>query len=296
MNPLLNLIRGQARAGYIEFRWTRTPAEIQAEPKRRMDQDWYPIRTTHEIPADILHLAQQRDVYIGAAIRARRGGGEAAIDQVWALWADCDADKAAFRLDHPPTLEISSGTPGNVHAWWALKAPLPTAWAKIAQRRLVNHVDADMNAKDVARVMRPPGTLNHKHDPPVRVEVVAQRNVSYLAADLVGGLPDPSPPRPRPARPVVVDPSDELERLPVATYYERLTGWDSSGSHVRCPFWDHRSNPAMKLYESTDTWACFACPAGGDVYEFGARLWDMNRKTEFPTLRRRLLDELGVSR
>lgn len=293
MNPLINIIRGRETTGHIEYRWTRTPEEITANPKRRMNQQWYPVRTD-EIPAPMLKLARQRDLYIGAAVRARRGGGEAAIDCVWALWADCDADKADFRLEHPPTLEIASGTPGNIHAWWALDAPLPTHWAKIAQRRLVNHVDADMNAKDVARVMRPPGSLNHKYDPPRPVEIVVQRDVTYRAVDLVGGLPDPTPPRPRPARPAQLAPSDELESLPVGSYYERLTGWDSSGSHVRCPFWDHRSNPAMKLYPATDTWACFACPAGGDVYEFGARLWEMDRRTEFPALRRRLLDELGV--
>jgi hypothetical protein len=287
-NPLLDIIAGREHEGYFEIRCPGIPFR----------PEFVPVQDRDRMNARCQALSARTDVFIGAAVRARRGGGKADIDRVSALWVDCDVEKGSHRLSefpHPPTLEIASGSPGNIHAWWALDRPIPAVWAATALRRLVHHLGSDPAVKDVARIMRPPGSLNHKHDPPRRVEVVEHRDVRYSAADLVGDIPDPQPSRPKSAEPRRADPVDDLERIPVEAYYSALTGWDPSGRHVACPFWPHRSNPAMKLYPETDTWACFACPAGGDVYEFGARLWEMDRRSEFVELRRRLCDKLGVN-
>lgn len=297
MNPLLDIIRGQNHTGYYEFRWPLTPEEREAEPKRRMNQRWVSTRTS-EIPDDLATIAETRDLYVGAAPRTRRAGDLSAIQNVWCLWVDIDAQKNQGKLadfPHPPSLIIGSGTPSNVHAYWRLQQPLPADWASHALRRLAHHLDADPAAKDPPRVMRPPGSWNHKTDPPLPVTVLDQREVSYLSSTLVADLPDPRQQHPRVSRPPRPQSLDgDLEALGVEEYYGGLTGWDPSGSHVRCPFWDHRSNPAMVLYPATGTWHCFACSDGGDVYQFGARLYEMDRRTQFPELRRRLLDELGV--
>jgi hypothetical protein len=78
-------------------------------------------------------------------------------------------------LDPPPSAVIDSG--GGYHCYWLLAEPytLTTASkrerARTVQRRWVELVGGDPGAKDLARVLRVPGTRNLKYDerPPVTV-------------------------------------------------------------------------------------------------------------------------------
>lgn len=287
---LLHTIAGRTATGYFEIRCP----EIPFKP------EFVAVSDPSRVEARCRELSARTDVFIGAAVRARRAGGRSAIERVHALWVDCDVAKGAHRLaDFPfaPTLEIASGTPGNVHAWFRLSKPIPTAWAETALRRLVHHLGADPKVKDVARVMRPPETLNHKHTPPLPVEVVEYRDVSYSAAELVASIPDPDPPQPRPSAPRRLDDPSDLDRISVASYVGRLTGhYPDARGRVRCVLHKEggEANPSMKVYPDTNTWYCWGCSDGGDIYQLGAMLWGMDRRTQFVELKRRLSEELGV--
>lgn len=96
-------------------------------------------------------------------------------------------------LRFPPTIIIVSG--GGVYAWWLFREP----WTfdspderESAARGLRNFLEAvgipgtDPAAMDLARVLRPPGTLNHKYDPPRLVHVVqAQPDRRYNPSELL---------------------------------------------------------------------------------------------------------------
>jgi hypothetical protein len=164
-----------------------------------------------------------------------------------------------------------------------------------------------MAAAEPARILRLPGTLNHKHDPPSSVTCTRVELDSFHAREIAGSLPDP-PTRdqrpatvatPRPAR----DTADALRSFTAEEYIRALTGRDAGhDGKVQCPFHGggQERRASMQLYG--DTWACFACPplrpnrdhAGGDIYTFAGVLYDLDPRDaeQFKALRRRLAAEL----
>lgn len=75
-----------------------------------------------------------------------------------------------------PSVVIGSG--GGYHAYWLLRAPFMLASneererARRLQAAWVGYVGGDGAAKDLARVLRVPGTVNRKYDPPRPVVIL----------------------------------------------------------------------------------------------------------------------------
>jgi hypothetical protein len=92
--------------------------------------------------------------------------------------------------------------------------------------------------------------------------------------------------------------SGELDRqllaIPAATYVPALTGRQPNrAGKISCPFHDDRT-PSLQLYDDGG-WYCFACRVGGSIYDFGARLFELDtRGHQFLRLRQRLVHELHV--
>jgi hypothetical protein len=107
----------------------------------------------------------------------------AAVNCLFAEYDDKDGPALA-RIEALPVPEpsvlVQSG--GGVHAYWLLDAPwlLDTPErleaAKLVQARWVTLVGGDGGAKDLCRVLRVPGSLNFKYNPP--------RAVTWLRCDL----------------------------------------------------------------------------------------------------------------
>jgi hypothetical protein len=289
---LLDIIAGPAETGLYEVRqlWAAGAAQF-----------WHPVHERDKCADAILVRADRGDIYVGAALRSDRKGSADTIMEAHCLWADCDSVSAVEQLaDFPtPTLTVRSGTGDNLHAWWALTTPLPAEHVKRANRRIAYHLGADMRATDLARIMRAPGTLNFKTDPPRPVELASYDPVfaAYEARDLIAGLADPPVERPAPRRMAAsgVTSDDPLRSVSAETYYTVLTGREAiPGRHVSCPFWEHQSRRQMMLY-GDGSWYCWPCEDGGSIYDFAARLWDTGTwGDDFVRLRERLRAELGV--
>jgi hypothetical protein len=122
------------------------------------------------------------DAYFGIATRSRSGhGGKADLASSRALWADVDQPDAEARLRESelprPSILVASGTPGHVQAYWLLEEPQnlrePQDVAGFeAHLRGIRDACGGDNTIDASRLFRMPGSLNWKHDPPQRVEVV----------------------------------------------------------------------------------------------------------------------------
>lgn len=290
----------EAASSYLELRFRR--------PGESMHQSFHECADVAAVSARAAVLAAENDVYVGAAPRVRRFGGVDAIERVHCLWADLDDPDAVDALasfQPQPSLVIASGSPSSSHAWWVLNEALSPAHARVALRRLAHRLGADMAAAEPARILRPPGTRNHKHDPPAAVTCTHVQLDSWPAREIVGGLPDPPerPARPAPAAPPVRDTADALRSFTAEEYIRALTGRDAGrDAKVQCPFHGggQERTPSMQLYG--DTWACFACPplrpdrdhAGGDIYTFAGVLYDLDPRDaeQFKALRRRLATEL----
>jgi len=248
-------------------------------------------------------LGRRTDVYVGCAPRTRRHGGRDAVERAFVLWADCDGEQAVAALSEfepTPAIVIGSGSGSNCHAYWPLTEPLARDDVERANRRLAHALGADPASADGARILRIPGTLSHKHNPPSRVDAIrldTERRVN--AADVVGGLPDP----PAPARTTFAPPAtlargdDPLLTIAPEVYVRRLLGVDVPRHRkVPCPFHEDR-HASMHVYATAERgWYCFgACRRGGTIYDLAAPLYGYAaRGEEFLRLRTELRRLFGL--
>lgn len=296
-----------ARGVYLAMLAGRGDGLLEARykmPTGGMGQLFHPAARWKAIAETIGGLGQGTDVYVGAAPRTHRHGGASAIDAVWTLWADCD-DQAAVdaleRFEPAPAVVNLTGSGPNRHAYWPLREPLTVEQAVGANRRLAHALGADMRSTDAARILRPPGTLNHKHEPPRPVECIRCEVVSHLAREVVGHLPDPpAPHRPVPASVPPVARSgrgDPLLEIPAAEYVPALTGRPvGRDGKAQCPWHadGQERTPSLHAYPNPEAgWCCYGCDLGGTIIDFGARLYGIEpRGSGFHEIRRRLAADL----
>lgn len=159
---------------------------------------------------DVVALSQQLDAegvehWIALATYASPDGGRKADNtvQLQCLWIDLDYKHYAspeegdaamedfYKAVGYPSIKVKSG--GGLHAYWVLRAPLPTVqWKILAEAFQAKwqsfpeiHKGADPVSADAARVLRLPGTHNHKYDPPREVMIESFEDITYDASSLV---------------------------------------------------------------------------------------------------------------
>lgn len=299
------LFGAEPAGGFIELRYKRG-----ARPG--MGQAWLAVEQPESGFDPILRLGQRTDVYVGVLPRVERSGRRDAVERGHVLYVDCDTPSATEALErfHPaPSLIVGSGN--GRHAYWSLWPPATPDAIERANRRLAYAIGADSRATDAARILRPPGTFNHRGAEPLAVKLLSVNVETFTVAEVVGELSDP--PRAEPqtadrAKPIRPAESDQLVSallvIPPVEYVERLTGRTvDRGGKATCPFHagGQERTPSLHAYPSPDQgWACFGCepPAGkdalgGDLFDFAARLWSIEpRGRGFFELRDRLAGEL----
>jgi hypothetical protein len=126
-------------------------------------------------------VAPKHDVYFGSHPRKRRGGKAPDVACFNSLLADLDCGPGKPHPDQDAALDRLHCTVGSgdlpkpswvndsgrgVHVWWILDEPIPATPAGLVQYQSVmvairDILDGDI-VEDAPRVMRLPGTLNHK--------------------------------------------------------------------------------------------------------------------------------------
>lgn len=267
------LTAGARRGQYIDLRWR--------PPGRPMRRRLLGVEALEHIACLIVAHAPHSDVYVGACLRdIDRHGGRRAISGARTIYIECDrpdACKALAAFRHPPSLAIESGTPGHVHAYWRLGESVSPDAIEAANRQLAGALGGDLSSTGVARILRPPATLNHKTRPPRPVRLIARRPaLSYSLARLTAGLPAESTTRPRRPSAPVRGGASELERallaIPAEDYARALAGAvPSHEGKILCPF-HAEAVPSLQLYPG-GTFYCFGCRRGGTIFDFAAHLW-----------------------
>lgn len=284
---------------FLDVRWRR--------PGGRMRRRFIPTTSPERAAALLLGRSAASDVYVGVAARdGDRDGGRAAISGIGLAYVESDSASTAARLATfgcPPSVVIASGTPGHHQIYWRLTARSPPSAVEHTNRRLALALAGDPACADAARILRPPQTLNHKHAAPLPVTLLVFRpELRYTLAQLTAGLPDlPHPPlRPtsdRPSRTGRTRLDRELLAIPTADYVRVLAGLTPNREgKVRCPFHDDH-DPSLQLYPDGGFY-CFGsgCGAGGSIFDFAARLWEVTpRGVAFLRLRERLADRFGLA-
>jgi hypothetical protein len=129
-----------------------------------------------------LRLRQAHDVYVGVAPRLGEVGTKEGVTRLLAVWGDLDVKgehTKESRLDQlerllcPPSMLVWSG--GGYHPYWMLRdsiqGPEELARAEKVMQRIAEGLDGDA-VYDRSRILRIPGTLNHKLEDPRPVRLV----------------------------------------------------------------------------------------------------------------------------
>lgn len=298
LQAYLRLLAANARPDHhLDMRWMERGGWMQ----RR----FIPARETARAAHHIERLAPRADVYVGVALRESNcHGGRSAITCGHLVHLECDCAGALPRLasfPHRPTMVIASGSPGHIHAYWHLTERAAGGDIEWANRMLALALGGDRASTDLARVLRPPSTFNHKHEPPAPVSLLEHRpDARYELTRLLAALPTP-PDEPRhTTRAACGRARTNLDRglraIPATHYARVLTGREPNRQgKLACPFHDDR-HPSLQLYQD-GSFYCFGCGAGGSIYDFAARLWRIEpRGIGFLHLRERLRTLFAASR
>jgi CHC2 zinc finger len=190
---------------------------------------------------------------------------------------------------------VASGSGPNCHGYWPLEHPLAPREAEAANLRLIHVLAADPNCFDASRILRPPGTWNHKRQPPRPVSVLRLHpKLRFSAGEVLRAVPevDDSVLRRRWDPPARRTTSDPLLRIAPRIYVADLTGLrPGRDGKVQCPFHEEE-RPSLHAYPTGDRgWYCYSCRRGGTIYDLAAGVWGLQtRGHDFMRLRDRLLE------
>jgi hypothetical protein len=239
----------------------------------RVAQEFIPSAAMDYLISHVEAFAKRMDVFVGVAMRTERSGGKDAIAAVQALWVDADGpaatgEVATFEL--PPSIVLASGSPGCHHAYWLLEEAIGVGEAEDLLRLLANRLGTDRAVTDASRVLRLPGTFNHKTDPPTQVELVELNERRYSADKLRAALE---------ARGAAAAPADHRPEVasaptrPVARVLAKLEDVRPTGSgwSALCPAHGD-TRPSLSVAQAEDGRCLLHCFKGCAVEDVVAHL------------------------
>ena len=160
----------------------RVVHDVELRAKSPADGSMVDRIFTHSL-GDVVEFVTKNagaNIFFGVATRQGGGGKKENCREVAALWCDADfknsseADvwRRVKAFSPKPSIIVASGN--GVHLYWLLRSPVP-AQAEVIEpilRGLARALGGDGKSAEMARVMRLPGTLNHKYRPPRLSDVV----------------------------------------------------------------------------------------------------------------------------
>jgi hypothetical protein len=211
---------GLMRQG-VDWFWPDVPANAFLVLSWKHQGDfcsrWFRMADLAAFLVALFRKARVTDTYVGMGLRhphcqpIGRGTSED-VYAIGALWIECDHTAGIHRTRHLPTpfqltaflrtlpfvssLQIDSTGGIHVHLLlkecWIFETPEERGRAQTLLRRLQRTVQLAAEARgwkidttaDLARVLRLPGTLNHKSGTPLPVTVIAEHPSRYNPTDL----------------------------------------------------------------------------------------------------------------
>jgi hypothetical protein len=140
------------------------------------------------------------NIFFGVGTRDGHAGAKENIVSIPCLYCDVDfklTPPETFKknfagFDVPVTACVESGF--GLHLYWKLKEPLTKAdipTLEAVNKRIAAQLGGDPGSTDAARVLRVPGTFNHKYNPPspVKLVVLSKNECELTDFDFLPVLP-----------------------------------------------------------------------------------------------------------
>lgn len=110
----------------------------------------------------------ESDVYLGPVIYKEKKVAKDSIDHSNVVWIEFDGkeDIKWEKLPEPDAI-IQTSTSTHLHCFWRME-PLSSDSLEDINRRITYYLEADSSGWDSTQVLRPPNTINYKHNVPVR--------------------------------------------------------------------------------------------------------------------------------
>jgi hypothetical protein len=203
---------------YLRLLYPHLPPQhwlVVSWQERYFQSRWFPVAQSKQVAPFLLKTARQHDVYVGLGLRQRQTTGRGASADVRAiggLWIEFDHASGhhttanlpsreqllQFLETLPFTFSMIVDSSGGFHCYllfkelWIFESPEERDQAQALLRhfqRTVQHWAAEAGwhidtTSDLARVLRPPGTLNHKGGTPQPVTLYQSTESRYDPSEL----------------------------------------------------------------------------------------------------------------
>jgi hypothetical protein len=235
---------------------------IDRSANRGRHTNWFDVNDIAGITAAADGMPD-RDVWFGLATRSQplpygARGGDTDCVAIPAMWLDIDIagpnhqdqyklpidiDQAYKIIDTfplPPSIVIDSG--GGLHVYWQFDEPIAADDARVILARwaatwakAADSVDMRVdNVFDLARVLRMPGTYNHKPDCGSVVSIVASEGHRYSYSDIHDATIEPPVPPKRATRGIPMvgmdRPGDDFNARHGGGHVLGLAGWSHAAT------------------------------------------------------------------
>lgn len=114
------------------------------------------------------------DCYFVPSVLGGPRRNKASYKESRVVWVDFDTPTETGQVptgEFEPSVVVSS-SPGKYHMYWLLDSPEGPFPVEGANKFLIQELGGDKSGFDCTQLLRVPGTLNYKYDPPNSVEIV----------------------------------------------------------------------------------------------------------------------------
>jgi hypothetical protein len=171
---------------FLEALFQKLAAAERIETRDKAPGEHSPMRrnffaSAEEAAKHASSVGYTRDVYVGVAARRGEDSTKKGVHRISTLWADLDAKDGytyesrlsqLIGLPHHPSMVVWTG--GGFHIYWLLtgsaESPEELDLAELVMRRIATGLQSDP-VHDRSRIMRVPGSLNHKYGEPRSVKL-----------------------------------------------------------------------------------------------------------------------------
>jgi nucleoside-triphosphatase THEP1 len=162
-----------ALTDHIDFLFRQDKGYVYA-PIKKPDQSWkqqffaWPTERS-ELVDWIITNSLENDVYLSPSIYREKKATKEFVDHANVCWIEFDGqEEIKWGKISEPNVIIQTSNSNHLHCYWQIE-PISGDTLEDLNRRLTYYLGADTSGYDITQVLRPPSTINYKHDVPVQL-------------------------------------------------------------------------------------------------------------------------------